>query len=129
VQYRGEWYRSKYEEFRQFAELPMRTDQPFEVALRRHTEDDPGVQLLKAKAWRVSPASQITDLYTYQAYIQTSRAEIGIAKNAYVKACSGWFSDRAAHYLVSGKPVLAQTTGFERYLPTWPWRPSLQQYG
>jgi hypothetical protein len=118
VQYRGEWYRSKYEEFTRFAELPLRTKQPFEVALRRHAEDDPGVRLLKAKAWGVCPASQITDLYAYQSFIQASRAEIGIAKNAYVKACSGWFSDRAAHYLACGKPVLAQTTGFERYLPT-----------
>jgi hypothetical protein len=118
VEYRGEWYRSKYEEFRQFAELPRQTKQKFEVALRRHTEDDPGVQLLKAMAWRVYPATQITDLYAYQSYIQASRAEIGIAKNAYVKACSGWFSDRAAHYLACGKPVLAQATGFERHLPT-----------
>src|SRR5262249_31783762 len=54
----------------------------------------------------------------YQGYIACSRAEIGIAKNAYVKGRSGWFSDRSAHYLASGRPVLAQATGFERYLPT-----------
>src|SRR6266540_527942 len=30
----------------------------------------------------------------------------------------GWFGDRAAHYLASGKPVLAQSTGLERCLPT-----------
>ena len=62
-------------------------------------------------------ASQITTLPDYQSYIAQSRAEIGVAKDAYVKGNSGWFSDRSAHYLASGKPVLAQSTGFERYLP------------
>jgi hypothetical protein len=31
---------------------------------------------------------------------------------------SGWFSDRSACYLASGRPVIAQSTGFERRLPT-----------
>ena len=31
---------------------------------------------------------------------------------------SGWFSERDACYLASGKPVIAQSTGFENYLPT-----------
>ena len=35
-----------------------------------------------------------------------------------MKGRSGWFSDRASHYLASGKPVLAQATGFERHVPT-----------
>ena len=35
-----------------------------------------------------------------------------------MRARSGWFSDRAAHYLAAGRPVLAQSTGFERHLPT-----------
>ena len=30
---------------------------------------------------------------------------------------SGWFSDRSACYLASGRPVLAQETGFSRFLP------------
>ena len=30
----------------------------------------------------------------------------------------GWFSDRSACYLASGKPVLAQDTGFGDTLPT-----------
>ena len=31
---------------------------------------------------------------------------------------SGWFSDRSVCYLASGRPVLAQDTGFSRHLPT-----------
>jgi hypothetical protein len=36
----------------------------------------------------------------------------------YVQTCSGWFSDRTARYLASGKPALVQETGFGRSLPT-----------
>jgi hypothetical protein len=116
--YRGEWYRSKYEEFRRFAELPKKVGQEFEVALRRHREGDEGVRLLRDHGWAATAATRIASLDDYQGYIVRSRAEIGIAKNAYVKGRSGWFSDRSAHYLASGRPVLAQATGFERHLPT-----------
>ncbi len=115
---RGEWYRSKEVEFKRFAALPSRVDQEFEAALRRHGPDDEGVQLLRAHGWILTEASRIADLSKYQDYIARSRAEIGIAKNAYVKGRSGWFSDRTAHYLASGRPALVQSTGFERLLPT-----------
>ena len=116
--YRGEWYGSKYEEFSRFAELPGKVDQELEIALRRHRDEDPRVRRLMENGWLLSRATEIATLSAYQEYIARSRAEIGIAKSAYVKARSGWFSDRAAHYLASGKPVLAQSTGFERHLPT-----------
>ena len=116
--YRGEWYASKYQEFQRFAGLPRLVKQELEVALRRHREDDPRVRLLAEGGWVVTEGSRIRDLTSYQEYIARSRAEIGIAKNAYVKARSGWLGDRAGHYLASGKPVLAQSTGFERHLPT-----------
>jgi hypothetical protein len=115
--YRGEWYASKYQEFQRFAGLPRMVDQELEIALRRHREDDPGVQLLRANGWALTEGSGIRNLADYQAYIAQSRGEIGIAKNAYVKSRSGWLGDRAGHYLASGKPVLAQATGFERHLP------------
>src|SRR5262249_36701740 len=116
--YRGEGYRSKYEEFRRFAALPGQGGPGVEVALRRHSEGDEGVRLLRDHGWHVTEAARIDDLAAYQGYIAGSRAEIGIAKNAYVRGRSGWFSDRSAHYLASGRPVLAQATGFERHLPT-----------
>lgn len=116
--YRGEWYRSKEEEFQRFAALPRKVSQEFEVALRRHRQEDEGVRRLRENGWILTEASQIADLTRYQDYIARSRAEIGIAKNAYVKGRSGWFSDRTAHYLASGKPALVQATGFERHIPT-----------
>jgi hypothetical protein len=116
--FRGEWYGSKYEEFKRFAELPRKAEQEIEVALRHNREDDAGIRLLKDNGWFLKEATRIADLSSYQDYIARSRAEIGIAKNAYVKGRAGWFGDRAAHYLASGKPVLAQSTGLERCLPT-----------
>jgi hypothetical protein len=115
--YRGEWYRSKSTEFTQFAELPRRVGQECEIALKGHGHDAER-QLLRDNGWVLSGADHITDLDSYQKYIERSRAEIGIAKNAYVKGCSGWLSDRSSHYLASGKPVLVQSTGLERCLPT-----------
>jgi hypothetical protein len=116
--YHGEWYRSKEAEFKRYAELPARVDQEFEVALRRHGPMEEGVQRLRANGWTVTESSRFADLATYRDYILGSRAEIGIAKNAYVKGRSGWFSDRTADYLASGRPALVQATGFERHLPT-----------
>jgi hypothetical protein len=35
-----------------------------------------------------------------------------------VRSRCGWFSDRSVCYLASGRPVIAQETGFGRWLPT-----------
>jgi hypothetical protein len=113
----GEWYGGKSGEFRRFASLPHESGQECEVAMRRHHDDEDGSRLLREGGWILSEATRINDLDSYQSFIAQSRAEIGIAKNSYVKARSGWFSDRASHYLASGKPVLTQATGFERHLP------------
>jgi len=118
VCYRGESYGSKGVEFKRFTPLPAKVDQQFEAALRRHHRDDESVRLLRDNGWVVTDSGRITDLMDYQDYIAGSRAEIGIAKNAYVKARSGWFSDRTCHYLASGRPALVQATGFEQRLPT-----------
>ncbi len=47
-----------------------------------------------------------------------SKAELCVAKSGYVISRSGWFSDRSACYLASGRPVVAQETGFGELLPT-----------
>ena len=118
VQHRGEWYGSKHREFERFAELPRRVSRELEVALRRYDKEDPTIRLLRSGGWTITDTSEVADVDSYRDFIGASRAEIGIAKHAYVAARSGWFSDRSAHYLASGKPVLAQSTGFERCLPT-----------
>ena len=39
-------------------------------------------------------------------------------KSGYVVSRSGWISDRSICYLASGRPVLAQDTGFGAFVPT-----------
>ncbi|HVK17238.1 MAG TPA: hypothetical protein VM533_09840, partial [Fimbriiglobus sp.] len=117
LSYRGEWYRSKFEELMRYADLPQRTGQGMEAALKGYSEDDPDLRPLRDGGWSVFDAARLADLSAHREYIAGSRAEVGIAKHAYVHGRSGWFSDRSAVYLASGKPVLTQATGFERYLP------------
>ena len=54
---------------------------------------------------------------TFRDYIRISRGEFSVAKNIFVALQTGWFSDRSAAYLASGRPVILQDTGFSRHLP------------
>jgi hypothetical protein len=54
----------------------------------------------------------------YPDYFRRSRAEFTVAKDQNVRLRSGWFSERDVCYLASGKPVVAQDTGFSNFLPT-----------
>lgn len=113
----GRRYGSKYPEFRKFAGLPSAADAPLEVSLKAFREEDPVIRAMRSGGWKIADAGRIAGLDEYRAYIARSRAEIGIAQEAYVAGSSGWFSDRSAQYLTAGRPVLAQATGFERHLP------------
>lgn len=120
LQFRGEWYRSKYDEVRRFADLPRRAGPrfQFELLLKNFAQGDEGVRLLRENGWRVRRSgAEATDLGAYRDYVAGSFAEIGITKGAYVKGRSGWFSDRTASYLASGRPALAQSTAFEWHIP------------
>jgi hypothetical protein len=118
LRFRGKWYRSKYREFQRLLDLPTLVDHDLEVAITCRSDERDDVRELAHHGWHVRDARRIRSLGGYRRYISSSHAELGVAKNAYVRARSGWFSDRAAHYLATGKPVLAQSTGFERQLPT-----------
>jgi hypothetical protein len=117
VVYRDKTYGLRVHEFRKFASLPSLASAPFEVALDIHPADQADADLLRSNGWSlVDPLSVAADPWTYRSYVQQSRAEVMIAKNMYVESRSGWFSDRSICYLASGKPVLAQDTGFsDRY--------------
>jgi glycosyl transferase family 1 len=116
--YRGEWYRSKLDQFRSLATLPKTAGREMEVALKRLPSRDAVARMLRAGGWSVADQRKVGTLDSYRRYIASSRAEVGITKDAYVRGRSGWFSDRSAMYLASGRPVLAQSTGCERLLPT-----------
>jgi hypothetical protein len=119
VEFNGETYRwSKHHEWEKYIDLPCRTDQPFEVALKI---DDPADKVrLQSHGWQiVSPYEMSLDIFgAYQDYFRGSRAEFTVAKDQNVRLRSGWFSERDACYLACGKPVVAQDTGFSNILPT-----------
>ncbi len=54
----------------------------------------------------------------YQRYLRRSRAEFGCPKPIHRALRTGWFSDRSACYLASGRPVLIEDTGLSDHLPT-----------
>jgi hypothetical protein len=117
VSYRGERYGQKHEEFLRLLNLPNRTAQTLELALSGvGTEDQ---HRLRAAGWSVRNAGDVSaDVGAYQAYITGSRGEFSAAKHAYVKARTGWFSDRSVCYLAASLPVILQNTGFTDWLHT-----------
>ena len=68
--------------------------------------------------WNVRDALVVSrDIPGYRDYIRGSTAEFTVAKEQNIKLKSGWFSDRSATYLASGRPVIVEDTGFGTYLP------------
>ncbi len=106
-------------EFRKFTALPQLTGQQFELALDIDASDAKDIALLMENGWRVTdPRTAVSAPSDYRAFIQHSKAELTIAKSMYVQSNSGWVSDRSICYLASGKPVLAQETGFSQNYAT-----------
>jgi hypothetical protein len=71
------------------------------------------------RGWRfanATAASISTD--AYRDFIQSRAGEFTVAKQIYAGLPSGWFSDRSAAFLASGRPVVTQSSGFEKWLPT-----------
>jgi hypothetical protein len=119
VEYRGEIYRwSKHHEWQKFISLPGHTRQQFELAL--NVDDQSDLALLRRHGWRIVPALEMSlDIFgAYPGYFRHSRGEFTVAKDQNVRLRSGWFSERDVCYLASGKPVVAQDTGFSNIIPT-----------
>jgi hypothetical protein len=118
IEYEGRTYGLRVHELRRFAELPSRTSASFELALDIDDADAPDRERLESQGWVLTdPHEAARDPWRYREYVQGSAAELMIAKNLYVDTRSGWFSDRSACYLASGRPVLAQDTGIRDLLP------------
>ena len=119
IEYEGVTYGLRVHEFRRFAELPRRSRERFEVALDIHEAETADLELLRANGWSLAdPAIEAADPWAYRNYVQRSKAELMIAKGMYVSSRSGWVSDRSICYLASGRPVVAQETGFSEIYPT-----------
>ena len=103
---------NKDQEFVKFIDLPARTPQRFELAVN-------GPQtLLREHGWNPVDAMAVSRTpQAYRAFVHDSKAEFGVAKHTYVTHRTGWFSDRTACYLASGRPAVVQDTGWTAHLP------------
>jgi hypothetical protein len=116
-EYNGKSYGMKSDSFTPFMRLPSQVGVPLALAATRLPEDTQS--LLRRENWRLlNPAGPSRDAWTYQSYIQESKAEFTVAKQGYVITGCGWFSERSACFLASGRPVVAQDTRYSRWLPT-----------
>jgi len=109
----GERHGVRAHAMRPLARLPRESGGAFRLALDIDAADAADRALLQDGGWQLDdPLDAAGDPDAYRAYVQGSGAELMVAKDLYVRARTGWFSDRSAAYLASGRPVLAQDTGF-----------------
>jgi hypothetical protein len=118
IEHKGVFYGQKAHSWRQFFSLPALSEERFAPALAIHPEESKDLAALRANGWRLLDPERVAQTpASYQCFVRGSKAEFGIAKSGYVASRCGWFSDRSVCYLASGRPVIAQETGFSRFLP------------
>lgn len=118
VEYRGRFFGQKAHSLRPLLGLPAKAGETFRLALAIHPDETSDIEGLRRGGWeRVDPVVAAGTPDAFRAFVRGSRAEFGIAKSGYVESRCGWFSDRSICYLASGRPVIAQDTGFARHLP------------
>ena len=119
VEHNGVRLGQRAHSLRPLFELPQRLPLPVEVAYAIHPAETADVAALVKHGWALLDPDELAgDPDRYRSFVQGSFAELSIAKSGYVLSDSGWFSDRSACYLASGRPVIAQATGFDRRLPS-----------
>jgi hypothetical protein len=119
MQYANESWGQKNVEFPHYFTVPRRLPQvPFAIVVNQTTGAPFPAEEARRNCWQVlDPDEHAPDWHSYRDFIQRSRGEFSVAKETYVKARTGWFSCRSACYLASGRPVVAQETGWSRYIP------------
>ena len=114
--YAGHHYGMKSDSFGPYIDLPEKAGPRFELALGGNTAPR---AVLRTKGWTLcNPTEPTREPWIYQHYIRQSKGEFSVAKHGYVVTRSGWFSERSACYLASGRPVVVQETGFSDCLQT-----------
>ncbi len=115
-QFNGMTFGMKSSSFEAYINLPGLVNESFELAVGSDTAP---LEKLEKAGWKLAdPLSVTVTAESYQQYIQRSRGEFSLAKQGYVISNSGWFSERSAGYLASGRPVILQQTGFTASIET-----------
>ncbi len=115
IKYKGKEYGQKDIEFEKFIELPTLVQQPLEVAVSGKSIP---LDRLQKNKWIINDAQKVTISFdAFRQYISYCRGEFSVCKNVFIENHTGWFSDKSAAYLASGRPVVLQDTGFSNHLP------------
>lgn len=116
VAYKDIVLKPKRESFLQIEDLPRLVPVPFVVASDVEPHWDDYARFCE-QGWRFTPVKEVChSLESYLQFIHESTGEIGVAKQGYVAAHTGWISDRSLSYLASGRPVVALDTGWSQII-------------
>ena len=114
----GVFYGQKAHSLRRLIALPRDSAVRFQLALAIDPGETRDLAALAENGWEIiDPLAVAASPEGYREFIQGSWGELGVAKSGYVASHCGWFSDRSVCYLASGRPVIAQDTGFSAALP------------
>jgi hypothetical protein len=102
-----------------FKLLDLPSQQPWDLTLGMQGTPTDVRERFESHGWRFTDAEAASiSPRAFGDFIRASAGELTVAKEIYSGLPSGWFSDRSSAYLASGRPVVAQASGFDRWLPT-----------
>jgi hypothetical protein len=115
IEFDGITYGQKETEFAKFIDLPRKTQARIEIAVSgSHVPR----KELRDHGWNVLNADETsTSIDAYRDYILSSKGEFTVVKHVFAATNCGWFGDREAYYLASGRPAVVEETGFSAHLP------------
>jgi hypothetical protein len=114
----GVHYGQKAHALRPLMALPKMAGERVVLALAIHPDERDDLARLADGGWElVDPDVVAGTPWDYAGFVRSSRAELGVVKSGYVRSRCGWFSDRSACYLASGRPVVMEDTGVGAFLP------------
>ena len=118
LEFNGKSFRSsKAAEWMKVIDLPRRTSWKMTLGMLSMPKETAGK--FAAHGWKLVDAEKSTlSCEAFSRFILESAGEFTVAKEIYAGLPSGWFSDRSSAYLASGRPVVTQASGFDRWLPT-----------
>jgi len=107
----------KAHSLRKLVGLPKKTREKLILALAIHCGETNDLKALHENGWTlIDPRTVSASPAQFQRFVRTSKGEFAFAKSGYVLGDCGWLSDRSLCYLASGRPVIAQETGFSRFV-------------
>jgi hypothetical protein len=108
VRWDGVDYGNKVSTYSALLDLPAKVDSRLELAVA----GDAPLADLEAHGWHVAdPVDATRSWDAFRSYVASSTGELGVAKQAFVRARTGALNDRSLAYLAAGRPVVCSDTG------------------